>query len=170
MTKTIFTFGLALATILCIYMVYMVGLMYDNPDFKGNMFLGYLKQLVIFSVLFFGVWYFRDKVSLGSITFLKALKLGSLIALLACSIYVIFSLLYYNLFAPDFMDVYTSHVLKSVPADELAAKTAEMENFKQMFKNPLFASFITYMEVLPTGFVVALLSALILRKKEETNA
>ena len=167
MTKTILTFGFSLATILCIYMVYTVGQMYDNPAFNGNMFLGYLKQFLLFSVVFFGVWYFRNKENNGSVTFLKALKIGSLTAFLACSIYVIFGLFYYYIIVPDFIDVYTALMLKSVPADQLAAKTVEMENFKQMFKNPLFATFITYMEVLPTGLVVALLSAVILRKKAE---
>ena len=170
MTKTISTFGLALGAVLCVYMVYGVNLMYNTPDFKGNMFLGYLTQVMLFSLVFFGVWYFRNKQNQGIIKFLKALKIGTLIALVASIIYVIAWLFCYYLFVPDFIDVYMAHVLSSVPADELATKTKEMENFKEMYKSPFFISFITLMEIFPTGLVVAILSAVILRKKAESTS
>jgi len=44
-----------------------------------------------------------------------------------------------------------------------------MANFKEMYKSPLFVILIIYSEVLPIGLVVALVSALILRKKQHTQ-
>lgn len=55
--------------------------------------------------------------------------------------------------------------LKNCTADNLAAKTQEMANLKEMYKNPFFVILITYAEVLPIGIIVALISALILKKK-----
>jgi hypothetical protein len=52
---------------------------------------------------------------------------------------------------------------------DLQAKTAQMANFKEMYKNPLFVILITYSEVLPIGLVVALVSALILKKKNNAG-
>jgi hypothetical protein len=74
------------------------------------------------------------------------------------------------LFVPDFLDKYIPHVLKEAANKgdaALAAKTSEMENFKEMYKNPLFVILITYSEVLPVGLIVALVSSLILKKKSK---
>lgn len=74
---------------------------------------------------------------------------------------------YYYLFVPDFIDVYTTHVLNSCTTpEEVAIKTTEMATFKEMYKNPLFVILITYSEVLPVGLVVALVSAFILKTKK----
>lgn len=64
------------------------------------------------------------------------------------------------------MNVYSDYVLKHCTPEDLPAKTKEMANFKEMYKNPLFVILITYSEVLPIGLVVALVSALILKKKQ----
>jgi hypothetical protein len=85
--------------------------------------------------------------------------------------YVAVWMFYYYLFVPDFLDKYISHVLKEATrngatATELAVKTKEMENFREMYKNPLFIILITYVEVLPVGLAVAFVSSLILKKKE----
>jgi hypothetical protein len=74
------------------------------------------------------------------------------------------------LFAPDFVDKYAEHTIimaqrHGATSAELAAKTQEMDQFKEMYKNPLFAILVSYMEVLPIGLVVALVSSFILRTK-----
>jgi amino acid transporter len=165
MKKNVLIFGLILGTILCVNMVFMVNLMYTNPDFEGNDVLGYASMVVVFSLIFFGVRNYRNKQLDGVISFGKAFKAGLLIALIASSMYVVVWLFYYYLFVPDFIDIYINYVLKDVPAAELAAKTEEMKQFKDMYQNPFFVILITYSEVLPVGLVVTLVSALILKKK-----
>lgn len=75
-------------------------------------------------------------------------------------------LFYYYLFVPDFIDVYTNYVLTTCAPEDLQAKTDQMADFKEMYKNPLFVILITYSEVLPIGLVVALVSALLLKRKQ----
>jgi hypothetical protein len=165
MKKIVLIFGLIIGIILCINMIFMVNLMYTNPDFKGNDVLGYAAMVFLFSLIFFGVRNYRNKQLDGFISFGKAFRTGFLIALVASTMYVVVWLFYYYLFVPDFFDIYMSYVLKETPAVELTAKTAEMESFKEMYKNPLFVILLTYAEVLPVGLIVALVSALILKKK-----
>src|SRR5690606_32920840 len=143
-----------------------VNLCYTNPDFKGNDILGYAAMVVVFSLIFFGVRNYRNKQLNGVISFGKAFKTGVFIALLGATMYAAAWLFYYYLFVPDFLDHYISHVLRDVPAADLAAKTEEMDNFREMYKNPLFVILITYAEVLPVGLIVALISGLILKKKQ----
>lgn len=145
-------------------MIVMVNMMYAETDFKGNDVVGYAAMLVLFSLIFVGVRNYRNKYLNGSITFWKAFKSGALIAVVGSTMYVLVWLFYYYLFVPDFIDVYSSHVLKNCSADDLPAKTREMADFKEMYKNPLFVILITYAEVLPIGLIVALVSALILKK------
>ena len=65
------------------------------------------------------------------------------------------------------MDVYSDYVLKNCTPEDLPAKTKEMADFKELYKNPLFVILITFSEVLPIGLVVALVSALILKRKRK---
>ncbi len=170
MKKNILIFGAVLGIILCINMVIMVNMMYSNPNFKSNDILGYAFMVVVFSLIFFGIRNYRNKELGGIISFGKAFKTGSLIALVASTIYVVVWLFYYYLFVPDFIDQYIHHVLYQCTSEsEVAAKTLEMEKFKEMYQNPLFVVIITYSEVLPVGLVVALVSSLILKKKHNKN-
>jgi hypothetical protein len=80
-------------------------------------------------------------------------------------------LFYYYLFVPNFIDQYTAHALRQATRDgatatELAAKTNELKQFGEMYKNPAFVVLTTYAEVLPIGLVVAFISALVLKKKK----
>jgi hypothetical protein len=165
MRKIVTVFGVVIGTILCINMVFMVNRMYTNPDFKGNELIGYAAMVIVFSLIFFGVRSYRNKQLNGIISFGKAFKTGVLIALIGSTMYVVVWLVYYYLFVPDFLDKYIAYVLSATPAAELEAKTADMENFKEMYKNPLFVVLMTYAEVFPVGLIVSLVSAMILRRK-----
>ena len=173
MKRNVWIFGLVLGTIMCVNMVYMMNLVYHNPDFTGNEVVGYTAMVVVFSLTFFGIRNYRNKELNGVISFGKAFKTGALIALIGSTMYVVVWLFYYYLFIPDFIDKYTLHVLKDAGekgAAEVAAKTKEMAEFKEMYKNPLFVVLITYSEVLPVGLVVALISSLILKRKVKKEA
>lgn len=77
--------------------------------------------------------------------------------------------LFYYLFVPDLIDVYTSYVLNNCTEADLQARTAGMANCKEMYKTPLFVGLITCPEVLPIGLVVALVSAFLFSQKKTTN-
>jgi hypothetical protein len=168
MRKNVLIFGLVLGAILCSHMLYMVSLCYTTPDFKTNDIVGYAIMVVIFSLVFFGVRNYRNKQGGGVISFGKAFKIGALIALVGATMYVVVWLFSYYLFVPDYLDKYIAHVLNATAktdAAQFAAKAKEMADFKEMYKNPVFVVLITYFEVLPVGLVVALVSALVLKRK-----
>ncbi|NIR51280.1 DUF4199 domain-containing protein [candidate division KSB1 bacterium] len=173
MKRNVLIFGLILGTILAVHMVFMVNLLYNNPDLESNDILGYAAMVVVFSLTFFGIRNYRNKQLNRVISLGKAFKTGALIALLGSTMYVVVWLFYYYLFVPDFLDKYILHVLNEATrngatASELAAKTEEMDQFREMYKSPLFVILISYAEVLPIGLVVAFISSLILRRKPET--
>lgn len=172
MKRNVLIFGLVLGTILCVNMIYMVNLCYTTADFESSEVAGYAAMVIVFSLTFVGIRNYRNKELNGEISFGKAFKTGALIVLVASTMYVVTWLFFYYLFVPDFFDKYMQHVLNETAqnnASELAAKTKEMENYKEMYKSPFFVILFTYAEVLPVGLVVALISSLILKKKKQTN-
>lgn len=153
--------GLALSTNAIIHM----NMMYSNPNYKGNDVIGYATMVMMFSVIYFGVRNFRNKHFDGKIGFSKAFKTGALICFIASTYYVVFGLLYYYLFVPDFLEVYADYIIRNSAASEVEVKTAQMASFKEMSKNPLFVVLLSYFEVLPIGMIVALISAFMAKKK-----
>lgn len=170
MKRNIIIFGLILGLIMTVNMVYMANLCYTNPNFESNDILGYTAMVLMFSLIFFGVRNYRNKELNGQISFGKAFKTGALIALVGSTMYVGVWLFYYYLVIPDYLDKYTLHVLTQATRDgatttQLAERRQDMENFRELYKTPVFVILITYAEVLPIGLVVALISALALKRK-----
>jgi len=71
------------------------------------------------------------------------------------------------------LDKYTLHVINQATrngatAAELATKTQELAQFREMYKSPFFAILISYAEVLPIGLVVAFVSSLFLKRTPNT--
>lgn len=75
-----------------------------------------------------------------------------------------------EIFMPDFMEKYIQHSLTKMQqsgasAVELEKYTADMAEFKELYKNPLVKFGMTFTEPFPVGFLVALISAVVLRKQ-----
>jgi hypothetical protein len=131
-------------------------------------------MLVAAAFIFIGVKHFRDKYQQGVISFGKAFQVGALITLIASTMYVIVWLIDYYVFIPEFIDKYSEHMLYRARADgaspaELAEKAKEVADFKELYKNPLFVVLTTFVEVLPIGLAVAVISALILKRRKKEN-
>jgi len=174
MKKTILTFGTIAGIIVTAMMVFSSYQLYHNQEeFEPNAVVGYLSMLVAFSFVFVGIRNYRNKHNGGVITFGKAFKIGFLIALIASFFYVGVWLVEYYYFIPDFMDKYVDFVVNQAKAEgltaaQIQAKTQEMEMYKEWYRSPVLVVLLTFSEILPLGIVVALISALILKRKAIT--
>lgn len=143
-----------------------------NVDYDTSMFIGYASMLVAFSLVFVGVRNYRDNYNDGVISFGKAFKIGIMIVLIASTLYVIAWLIDYFLFVPDFMERYSAHMLDKLKASgaspmEINEQAKKMADFARMYKNPFFNAVMTYMEILPVGLIVTLISSFILKRKAQ---
>ena len=169
MKKTVLVYGIIAGLVVGGMMAFSTGYFCAKGDFEGGMIYGYAAMILSFSMIFVGVKSFRDKQNGGTIRFGKAFQIGFFITLIASTIYVISWLINYYFFIPDFMDKYAVVMIDKAKASgitsaELAEKTADMEQMKQWYKNPLFVILMTYVEILPVGVIVSLISALILKR------
>ena len=127
-------------------------------------------MLLGLSAVFVGIKQHRDKAMEGKISFGGAFKVGLNIVLVASAIYVIGWMIYYPIYMPDFYQQYYDSQLLSyeqsgMSTDELASKRQEIEEWVSMYENPLIMAGMTFMEIFPVGLVIALISALVLKRK-----
>lgn len=145
-----------------------------NVDWNTSMLIGYASMLLAFSLVFVGIRNYRDKYNGGVISFGKAFQTGILIVLIASTIYVIAWLIDYFFFIPDFLEKYSAHMVEELKASgasqvEIEKQTQEMTSFGKMYQNPFFNAMMTYVEILPVGLIVTLISSLILKRKTVTS-
>ena len=172
MTRVVLIFGLLAGAVLSVMMVVQAAYI-DEIGFDRGEIIGYTTMVLAFLMVFFGIRSYRDNIYGGTISFGKAVGIGLLITLVASVCYVATWEVIYYWFAPDFVEKYSAYVLETAreagaTQQELAAKAAEMAQFREMYKNPLINAGITLIEVFPVGLVVTLISAAILRRGAKT--
>jgi len=170
MKKNILVYGLISGLIVSALMAVNLGMVSKNGNFDNSVLIGYASMIIAFALVFVGIKNFRDKYNGGVISFGKAFKVGFFMTLIASTIYVIVWLIEEHYFFPDFMDKYTANELNKlrasgISATKLASETRELEQAKEMYKNPALKIIMTYIEILPVGLVVTLISSLILKRK-----
>ena len=136
--------------------------------FFASQWFGYLIMLVALSLIFVGVKRYRDIERGGVVTFVSAFLLGLAIASIAGVMYVAVWEVYLASTDYAFMEDYVAgamaaHEAAGLSGDELAAKAAELDAMRTNYQNPLFRIPITFSEIFPVGFLVALASAAALR-------
>lgn len=176
MKKTVWTFGLISGGILSAMMLLTMPFM-DRIGFDHGEVIGYTTMVLAFLLVFFGVRSYRDEVGGGTIGFGRALAVGALIVLVASACYVVtWEVIFFKL-TPDFMEKYQAHMVAQVRASgasaaEVQRRIAEMQRFAQLYRNPLVNVAFTFLEPLPVGMVMALVTAGILgrrRRREEAG-
>lgn len=170
MKKVVWVNGLIAGFIVSLLM--FVSMMYykSSGSFENGMIYGYASMILAFVFIFVGIKTFRDKHNGGVISFGKAFTIGLLITLIASTFYVATWFIESAYVFPDFLEKYAAGSIEKVRASgaseaEVAKKSAEMKQLGEMYKNPLIKILLTYVEILPVGILVSLISAFFLKKK-----
>ena len=94
-----------------------------------------------------------------------------MISLVASTLYVITWAIEYHFFLPDFMDKYSGMQIRQlqesgISGAKLAEEIKNIETTSYKYKhNPFFFAMYTYLEILPIGILITLISSFILKKK-----
>ena len=173
MKKIVLTFGLISGALLSAMMLATIPFI-DKIGMDRGMVLGYTTMVLAFLLVFFGIRTYRETAGNGQISFGRALGVGLLIMVIATICYVVtWEIVYFN-FLPDFGDNYAAYVIEKARAagaspEEIARQTEEMKQFKTMYDNPLYNAAFTFLEPLPVGIPMSLISAAILRKRRRED-
>lgn len=169
MKKTVLTFGFIAGVMISVLMDGSL-LLAHNVGSDHSMVIGYTIMVASFLLIYFGIRSYRDNNLGGQISFGRAFACGILIALITTVCYVVtWEILYFN-FMPHFMDGYFAaqiHQVQSAGLDAAtrAARVAAIQHSQQLYQNPLVNMAYTFMEPLPVGLIITLISAAILRRK-----
>jgi hypothetical protein len=169
MKKTVLTFGIISGVIMSILMDGSV-LLAGKIGSSHSLILGYTNIVASFLLVYFGIRSYRDNTLAGQISFGRAFACGILITLITSFFYVaMWEVIYFN-FMPHFMDSYFAAQIHKVQSSGLdpattAAQVAAIEHSQQLYQNPFVNMAYTFMEPLPVGLIITLISAAILRRK-----
>jgi hypothetical protein len=168
MKRIVLTFGLIAGAFLAAMMVCNTAFI-DRIGFDRAEVLGYTTMVLAFLMVFFGIRSYRENIGGGTIGFGRAVGVGLLITLVASACYVAtWEVIYYQV-APDFGERYGEHMIEKARADgaseqELAATQAQMERFRELYRNPFINAALTFLEIFPIGLIMTVVSAGILRR------
>lgn len=169
MKRTVLTFGLIAGGIISVLMGGSL-LLADRIGTGHSMALGYTMMVASFLLIYFGVRSYRDNTLAGRISFGRAFACGILVTLITTVCYVaMWEVLYFN-FMPHFMDKYFDAQVQKVQSSGLdaattAAQVAAIRHSQELYQNPFVNMAYTFMEPLPVGLIITLISAAILRRK-----
>lgn len=173
MKNTVLKFG-ALAGSLLVVLMIVPTFFYDMKNtamYRLSEIIGYISMLLSLCVIFVGMRKYRAQ-SGDVMSFGKGLLVGTGIAVVAGIIFGIASAITYAYIHPEFMATYFEYSVNQVkqsglPPEEIAAKIKEMEAQKAFFTNPWMGGVVMFFTVAPMGFVIAVISALLLRTKAD---
>ena len=167
--KIVLTFGLVAGAVMSAMMLLMLPMM-KRADFDNGEVIGYATMVAASLAIYFGVRRYRDEIAGGVVSFGRALAVGVGISMVAAACYTAtWEVIYYKL-APDFGEKYGAHQIEKARAGgasdaQIAKMQADMKQFAERYRNPVFNSAVTFLEPLPVELLVALISAGVLRRK-----
>jgi uncharacterized membrane protein YjjP (DUF1212 family) len=119
--------------------------------------------------VYFGIKHYRDKENGGKVSFGKALIIGILISIFAGIGVAIFDYLYTTQINPDFAAEYLEQSLEkmkeTLSPEEFKIKSAELTQQMTDYGGSGFMAMLMFVSVLIIGFIMSLISGLILQRK-----
>lgn len=151
-------------------LIFLLGLTLGSDlDYSTQEVIGYLTIFTSLSFIFFGIKHYRNEVNKGQVTFGKALLIGVLISIIAGLGIAIVDYLYTAVINPDFSSEFFTKSLENLEANyngsELETKKQELKAQMELYSGSFFMAFIMFITVIIIGFIISLISALILQKK-----
>ena len=170
MRKIVLTFGLISGAIMSALMALTIPFQH-RLGLDAGMVIGYTTMVAASLLIYFGVRRYRDTVGGGRVSFGRALALGLLIAAVAGACYTAtWEAIYFSgsgrAFTASYQEAALAKARRSgaTPA-QLEAQRAELAAWAVRYENPLINSAFTFLEPLPVGLLVSLISAGVLSRR-----
>ena len=168
MKSTIFKYGsYSFLTGFVLFMSALV--LFKGSSYATQEIIGYVSIFVSLSFVYFGIKHYRDGANGGSISFWKALLIGLLISACAGIGIGIMDYIYTTMINPDFAVEYEATMIQQMKETlseaEFEQKSKELKDQMAAYGGSGFMAFIMFLTVVMMGFIISLISAIILQRK-----
>ena len=131
---------------------------------------GYASMVISLIFVYFGIKHYRDNINDGKVSLGKALAIGLLISLFSAVGFAIVDYIYTSSINPNFAVEYKEYTMtqlseSNLSAEEFKTKVEELEASMGMMGSSSFMAFIMFATVMIIGFIISLISGLILQRK-----
>ena len=169
MKKIVLVYGLISGAVAGTLMLLTLPFM-DKLEGGAGYAVGYTGMILSGLLIFFGVRSYRENVGGGTMTFGRGFQVGILIALISAVCYVAtWEFIYFKL-EPDFCDKHFGAQVERLkasgaPPEKVAAAEQQLATMKSLLANPVTNAALAFLEPIPVGLLITLISAAVLRKK-----
>jgi hypothetical protein len=170
MRKIVLTFGLISGLIISGMFLLTIPFL-DDISFEKGAIIGYASMLAASLLIYFGIRSYRDNVGGGAIRFGRAFAVGILIVTVSNVLYVATWEFVHPRFMSDFYPKYEAAAIEKARARNASDK--EIEDIRKMvvmYQNPILNPLITFLEPMPVGLLVTLISAWVLSRRRNPAA
>ena len=133
--------------------------------YNASVTIGYLSILISLSCIPFGLIYFRDKLNMGSMSFVEGLKIGIGISLIMSVLIFIYNSLFFLLVGDDY-DKWRMEVMSAAQRSQVEQQMAQIP---EVMAGPWMQGLVTATMVFMAGLIVNLISTMILKKSNQLD-
>jgi hypothetical protein len=170
MKKTVLKYGLISSVIVVgapVLSSLFIG--FGSESFGKGEVIGYTSMIVAMATVYFAMRHYRDELNNGLLSFGQGLSIGSLISVMAGVAFAIYNVVFVTWIMPDFNEQYFAYS----SGLEIGSDRFEMEYANMMAENgfmfsTLGGTLLMFATVFLIGFVLSVISALIVQKKSVT--
>ena len=172
MKKVVLKFGFIGGAFLVAMIFVMRLIMGDSNDFSKGEGAGYIFMIGGFSMVFWAIREYRDKLNNGYINFNTGFRVGILVSLVASLCYVAGWMIYFYFIETSFVEKYTAYYFKVIESGgftpaEIAKQKQDFSLSMEQYKNPFVMMLYTLLKVFPLGLIVTILCSMLMKRTEK---
>ena len=141
-----------------------------DVDFEYGELLGYSAMVLSLLFVYFGIKHYRDTINNGKLSLGKALGIGMLITLFSALGVALFDYIYTTQINPNFTQDYLEHSISKMEStltpEDFKVKSAELTQQMKDYGSSGFMAVLMFITVMILGFIISLISGLILQPKK----
>lgn len=161
-------YGIINGVIASILIVLSASYMGAEASYSKAELMGYISMILGFGLIFLGIYQNRKQQE-GAYSFKQGFLVGLTIVVVT-SVFYVASWMILTDVRPEVEDQMFEMMKSSMDAEEMGAdayaeKLAEMEETREQYRKPMVKLVFTFIEIFPVGLVMALIAALVFRRK-----
>ncbi|MBR9860466.1 DUF4199 domain-containing protein [bacterium] len=166
MKKIVLRYGIISGSIIAGFMLISMLFLWNKTDYQASEIIGYASMVIAFSLIPLGINKLRKNEYGGKISFKDSFITGLLISLI-CSIFYVGAWMLITSLKPEvsteIMNSYIENIkTQDLSQAELDKKVEEASEFAEQYNNnPMIKMMWTFVEILPLGILISLISAII---------